>query len=309
MLSLMPLLPLFHVGGPEPTGPLYTHWILDPTIAVYIIALTAAYLAWVGPLNRRRPGAENRPVTKTQIRWFLLGQVFLLIALGPPIDDWSHFFFSSVHMVQHLMLMFVVVPCWIKGTPPWVFDPLIEHRWGRLILTYLPRAVPAFLLASLIIVLWHIPQFYNLTLQNQFIHALQHQFFLVTGFLFFWPLMSTVPESPQLSPPMKCLYLFLNTIPSGMVGATIVYAAPGLYPHYAQAVARPLGITIAEDQQIGGLIMWVGMNSVFLLMLTIIFMKWAKAEERRDEEAVRTGTMRQRIAPVVEPAGSQTQML
>jgi putative membrane protein len=306
MFSLLPLLPLFHVEGLEPAGPFYTHWILDPKIAVYIIGLTAAYLAWVGPLNRRRPGHQNRPVTKAHIRWFLLGQVFLLVALGPPVDDWSHFFFSSVHMIQHLMLMFVVVPCWIKGTPPWVYDPIVNNKWGRHLLTYLPRAVPAFLLASLIIVLWHIPQFYNLTLENEFVHVLQHQFFLVTGFLFFWPLMSTIRESPQLSPPMKCVYLFLQTIPSGVVGAGIVYAAPGLYPHYAEASVRPWGISIAEDQQMGGLIMWVGMNSVFLILLSIIFLRWANAEERKDREAVASGTLRQRIAPVVEPSGSQT---
>lgn len=306
MLTSLPPLPLFHVGGPEPTGPLYTHWFLDPKIALFIIILTAGYFAWMGPLNRRRPGVENRPVTNAQVRWFLLGQVFLLIALGPPIDDWSHFFFSSVHMVQHLLLMFVVVPCWIKGTPPWVFDPVVKNRWGRKLLTILPRAVPSFLLASLIIVLWHIPEFYNATLQNEFIHAMQHLFFLVTGFLFFWPLMSKVPESPQLSPPMKCVYLFLQTIPSGIVGASIVYAAPGLYPHYEQATVRPWGISIADDQVLGGLFMWVGMNAIFLIMLSIIFLRWAHAEERHDREEVESGRLRQRIAPVVEPAGSQT---
>ncbi|HWV22825.1 MAG TPA: cytochrome c oxidase assembly protein [Thermomicrobiales bacterium] len=306
MLSLLPLLPLFHVGGPEPTGPLYTHWILDPKIAVFVIVLTGAYLAWVGPLNRRRPGYENRPVTSVQIRWFLLGQLLLVIALGPPIDDWSHFFFSSVHMFQHLLLMFAVVPCWIKGTPPWVFEPLVRNKVGLALLTWIPRAVPAFLLATLIIVLWHIPEFYNATLTNEFIHAMQHMFFLVTGFLFFWPLMSTVPESPQLSPPMKCVYLFLQTIPSGVIGATIVYAAPGLYPHYGEATVRPWGISIAEDQQWGGLMMWVGMNSVFLIMLSIIFIKWAMDEERKDREALRNGMLRQRIAPVEEPAGSHT---
>lgn len=306
MLSLLPLLPLFHVGGPEPTGPFYTHWILDPKIAVFIIVLTGAYLAWVGPLNRRRPGHENRPVTQAQVRWFLLGQVFLLISLGPPIDDWSHFFFSSVHMVQHLILMFVVVPCWIKGTPPWVYRPLIKHRLGRFMLTWVPRATPAFLLASMIIVLWHIPQFYNLTLENELVHAAQHGFFLVTGFLFFWPLMSTVPESPQLSPPMKCVYLFLQTIPSGIVGASIVYAAPGLYPAYEEATVRPWGISVAEDQVAGGLAMWVGMNAVFLIMISIIFLRWAGDEERRDREAVRSGALRQRIAPVPEPRGSHT---
>ncbi len=296
-------LPLLHIGGPEPTGFLYSHWILDPSIALLIIVLTGAYLAVVGPLNRRRPGVENRPVSSSQIRWFLLGQLALLVSLGPPLDDWSYYYFSSAHMVQHLMLMFVVVPAWIKGTPPWVFDPIIHSRRGRFLLTVVPRALPGFLLASLIIALWHVPVFYNATLNNELIHVLQHVFFVIAGFLFFWPLMSTVKESPQLSPPMKTLYLFAQTIPSGVVGATIVYAAPPLYPHYANAIVRPWGLSVADDQVIGGLIMWVGMNLVFLTMLSIIFLRWAAVEDRKERESVSTGQLRQRIAPVPEPRG------
>jgi cytochrome c oxidase assembly factor CtaG len=293
-----PVLPPLHVGGLEPTeGPLYTHWILDPKVAVYVIGITALYLAWVGPLNRRRPGAEQRPVTSGQIRWFLLGSLALLIALGPPIDDWSHFFFSSVHMVQHLLLMFVVVPCWLKGIPAWVYEPIIRRPQTRWMLTWAPRVVPAFVLASLIIALWHVPRFYNATLENELLHVLQHQFFLLAGFLFFWPLMSPVPASPQLSPPLKCLYLFLQTIPSGLVGATITYAGPGLYPHYEQAAVRPWGISLLADQQIGGLLMWVGMNTVFLVMLSVIFLRWANDEERKDR-LPRSQRPRQRIAPV-----------
>jgi len=297
MYSLLPLLPPLHVGGPEPTGPIFTHWILDPTIAVYIIGITGLYLAWVGPLNRRRPGHEQRPVTRAQIRWFLLGSLFLLIALGPPIDDWSHFFFASVHMVQHLLLMFVVVPCWIKGVPPWVYEPIRKHAWSRWMLTWLPRVLPAFLLATLIIGLWHMPAFYNKTLEDPFIHALQHQFFLVAGFLFFWPLMSPVSWSPPLSPPLKCVYLFLQTIPSGVIGAMITYASPGLYPHYQQASVRPWGISVATDQQISGLLMWVGMNTVFLVLISIIFLRWAGDEERK-EHLPPGQRPRQRIAPV-----------
>lgn len=303
MLTLLPLLPPLHVGGPEPTGPLYTHWIIDPAIALMIIVLTAAYLLVVGPLNRRRPGHENRPVSNAQVRWFLLGQVMLLISLGPPIDDWSHFYFASAHMLQHLMLMFVVVPCWIKGTPPWVFDPIIRNPLGRFLMTWVPRALPGFVLASLIIALWHVPLFYNATLENQFIHTLQHLFFLVAGFLFFWPLMSTVKASPQLSPPMKCVYLFLQTLPAGIVGAMIVYAAPPLYPHYAEASVRPWGLSVAEDQVLSGMLMWVGMNAIFLIMLSIIFLRWANDEERKEREGMAAGQLRQRISPVPEPQG------
>jgi putative membrane protein len=286
MFSLVSL-PLFHVGGPEPTGPLYTHWILDPRIALFVFGITGAYLLWVGPLNRRRAGADERPVSQSQIRWFLLGSLVLLIALGPPIDDWSHFFFVSAHMVQHLLLMFAVIPCWIKGIPPWMYQPIIDRVWSRWLLLWMPRALPSFFLVSVIMGLWHVPVLYDATLENELLHTTQHLFFLLAGFLFYWPLMSTRPETPQLAPPVKCLYLFLQTIPAGIVGALITYAAPGLYPHYEEASVRPWGIDLKTDQEIAGLIMWVGMNTLFLGLLTVIFLRWAGREERADYESLR----------------------
>lgn len=306
MLQSMQNLPLLHVGGPEPIGFPYTHWIIEPAVALMIMVMTAGYFLVVGPLNRRRPGVENRSVTAAQIRWFILGQVLLLISLGPPLDDWSYHFFASAHMVQHLLLMFAVVPCWIKGTPTWVIRPVMNYPIGRFMLTKAPKALPGFVIASMIIVLWHFPPAYNLTLENQFVHFCQHMAFLVTGFLFFWPIMSPLEEAPQLNPLMKCLYLFLQTLPSGVVGAMIVYAGPGLYPHYAKASQRPFGLSLAEDQVLSGAIMWVGMNTVFLAMITVIFLKYAAAEERKDRDAVLSGHSGQRIVPVKEPSGAKT---
>lgn len=280
-------LPLLHTGGPEPTGPLYTHWVLDPKIALSVFGITALYLAWVGPLNRRRPGFEERPVTPAQIRWFLLGSFLMLVAQGPPIDDWSHFFFVSAHMVQHLLLMFAVVPCWLKGIPAWVYRPIVDRPRLRWLLTWVPRAIPSFALVTLIVALWHVPVFYDAVLRNELLHVTQHVFFLLAGFFFYWPLMSPVPESPQLSPPLKCLYLFLQTIPAGIVGALITYAGPGLYPWYEQASVRPWGIDLKTDQEIAGLVMWVGMNTLFLTMISVIFLRWAGREERADLDALR----------------------
>lgn len=281
----LPPIPILHVGGPEPTGPLYTHWILDPRVALSAMVITGLYLAWVGPLNRRRPDTGSRPVSAARIRWFLAGTLIYLVALGPPIDDWSHFFFVSAHMVQHLLLMFAVIPCWIKGVPPWVYDPVLARPQTRWLITRLPRVVPGFALVVLIMALWHVPEFYDATLSNEALHTLQHGFFLLAGFLFYWPLMSTVPESPQLSPPVKCLYLFVQTIPAGIIGALITYAGPGLYPHYELATVRPWGIDLKTDQEIAGLAMWVGMNTLFLGLITVIFLRWASSEEQRDRDA------------------------
>ncbi len=280
-------IPILHVGGPEPTGPLYTHWILDPRVALFIFGLTGLYLAWVGPLNRRRPGSDARPVSAAQVRWFLLGSLIMLIALGPPLDDWSHFFFVSAHMIQHLLLMFVVIPCWLKGVPAWVYAPIVDRAWSRWLLLWLPRGVPSFLLVVGIMTLWHLPALYDATLRNEPLHTLQHLCFLAAGFLFYWPLMSVVPEAPQLSPPVKCIYLFLQTIPAGIIGAAITYAGPGLYPWYENATVRPWGIDLKTDQEIAGLTMWVGMNTLFLGLISIIFLRWATREEAADKAAHR----------------------
>ena len=48
----------------------------------------------------------------------------------------------------------------------------------------LPGRVRTAVVMAFVWGLWHVPLFYNATLENELIHALQHQFFLVAGFLF-----------------------------------------------------------------------------------------------------------------------------
>jgi putative membrane protein len=284
MMFALPPIPILHLGGPEPVGGLYTHWILDPRIAGYLFVITGLYLAWVGPLNRRRPGVEQRPVSRREIAWFLLGTASALIALGPPLDDWSHFFFVSAHMAQHLILMLVTVPCWLAGIPAWVYRPIIERRWSFAIARVLTRPPVAFLGSALLAVIWHVPVLYDGALDNDLLHTVQHQFFLLAGFWLWWPLMSKVPELPQYSAPVKCLYLFLQTLPGGVVGAFITYSEGILYTHYEDVSQRPWGLSLKVDQEIAGLMMWVGTNVLFLLLITVIFIRWASAEESKDRQ-------------------------
>jgi putative membrane protein len=283
----LPPIPILHAGGPEPTGGLYTHWMLDPKIAAYLFVITGLYLAWTGPLNRRRPGAENRPVQRKETIWFLTGSVTALIALGPPIDDWSHFFFVSAHMAQHLILMLVTVPCWLAGIPAWVYRPIVENRKAFAVAKVALKPMVAFLGSAAITVIWHTPILYDAALNHEVVHSMQHQFFILAGFWIWWPLMSKVPELGQLSPPVKCIYLFLQTIPGGIVGAFITYAEGTLYSHYALASQRPWGLQIKTDQEIAGLMMWVGTNTLFLVLISVIFLRWAGKQEEEDERRLK----------------------
>ena len=303
MISSLPILPPMHVGGPEPTGPLYTHWFLDPMVAVGVFGLTAAYLFIVGPLNRRKPGTEQRPVRTREVVSFLGGSLVALIALGPPMDDWSHFFFSSAHMTQHLLLIMVSAPLWIAGVPAWVYRPLVENPWTNRLFGGVTRFAPAFVISSMINAVWHMPIAYGLALDSQVAHTAQHICFVIAGLLMWWPLMSKVPEWPRYTPPVQALYLFAQTIPTGIIGAMLTYAGP-LYPHYAEATVRPWGIDLQTDQELAGLQMWVGMNTIILAVLTVIFLRWATREEEKDIDRLRAKSAR-RAAGTVNAQESQ----
>ena len=280
LLSSAGLAPL-HVGGPPPVTGWWTHWRIDPGVAVLALGVAAAYILWVGPLNRRRPGAAERPVRAGQVVAFLGGCLALLIGLGPPLDDWSHYFLLSAHMVQHLILTLVVAPLWLIGLPEWVFAPLTRRAITRRIGYALTRPLVAFALPSVVFAAWHVPALYDAALAREPVHILEHQFFLLTALLGWWPILGQVSAWPRPTPPLRCLYLFALTVPSGITGAVITLAEPGLYAAYDDA-PRLWGLDLATDQEIAGLLMWIGVNAFYLLLITIIFFGWAAGEESKE---------------------------
>ncbi len=275
--------PVLHGGVPDPTGWLHSDWSVEPTVVLGVVALVAAYLAWTGPLNRRRPGSAERPVAGGQVASFLAGSAVLLVALGPPLDDWADHYLLSAHMLQHLLLTLVVAPLWLLGTPAWVLQPLLRWRAVAAVGYVLTRPVVAFALPGFVFTLWHVPILYEAALRAEPIHILEHQLFLATALLGWWPLLGTLPAWPRLSLPLQCLYLFAQTIPGGVVGAIITLAQPGLYAPYDTA-PRLFGLGVATDQEIAGLLMWVATSTVYLALVTVIFFRWAAREEANDRE-------------------------
>ena len=274
--------PILH-GDPRLfEGPLWTNWQIDPTVALGVFGLVAAYLAWTGPLNRRRPGAADRPISGGQKAAFLAGSAALLLALGPPVEDWSDLLLSG-HMVQHLLLTMVVPPLWLLGTPAWLLRPLLRWRLIARAGYVLTRGIVALALSGLAFAIWHVPVLYDAALRTEPIHILEHQVYLATGILAWWPILGPLPEWPRLSLPLQCLYLAGQTLPGGIVGSFITVAEPGLYAPY-EDVPRMWGLSLSTDQQIAGLIMWVGANSIYLLLITIIFFRWAGREDSPHRE-------------------------
>jgi cytochrome c oxidase assembly factor CtaG len=64
-----------------------------------------------------------------------------------------------------------------------------------------------------------------------------------------------------------------------VISALITLSNDTLYTWY-EAAPRIFNISALDDQQIGGLIMWVPGMMVYWVAITIIFFRWSRGEEK-----------------------------
>ena len=77
---------------------------------------------------------------------------------------------------------------------------------------------------------------------------------------------------------MALLYLFTTTIHTGVLGALLTFARRPLYASMEQGLAPWLGLMPLEDQQLGGLIMWVPGALVYVGMALWLMARWIGPE-------------------------------
>ncbi len=253
----------------------WTHFDVHPSTVVGIAGLGALY-AWRA---RSHIGRDDQAPTAGQCLSFLAGLATLFLTLNGPLHDLSDSYLFSAHMVQHLLLTMLVPPLLIAGTPGWMLRPALRWRGVEGLARQITTGPAAFAIFNVTFAVWHLPPLYNLAMARHPVHIFEHLCFLVTATIMWWPLMSTLPEVPRLSYPKQMLYTALMAIPMSIVAIWITYAEGSLYPAYGDA-PRLFGLTPLEDQRLGGLIMWIPGGLVFVVVLTVVFFRWARAEER-----------------------------
>ena len=150
---------------------MYT-WNWEPSILIGLALQVGAYLACIGPLRGRFPGAA--PVPQARMQTFLLGSLVLFIALVSPIDTLGDRYLLSAHMVQHMLITLVAPPLLLIGTPPWMFRPLLRLPLALPLGRWLTSPLVAFFAYNITFSLWHVPRYYEATLQSLPIHIIEH---------------------------------------------------------------------------------------------------------------------------------------
>jgi len=128
---------------------------------------------------------------------------------------------------------------------------------------------------ALAIWLWHAPVLFQATVTNDLVHTAQHLSFFLSALLFWWALFYAHGRRAYGS---GVLYIFTTAIHTGILGALLTFAPRLWYPVYSKT-AEPWGLSPLQDQQIGGLIMWVPASLVYLAAGLALFAAWMKESD------------------------------
>jgi cytochrome c oxidase assembly factor CtaG len=258
--------------------PWYTWWSWHPLTVLCLVLLTAAYLValWRGRGN-------NYASTTKQICLFLLGIVVLALTWLSPLERIADLLFTG-HMLQHLLISFVAALLLIVGTPTWLFERLLSPQAIRTCWRWLTLPAIASVLFNANLWIWHAPPLFAAMMENSRLNALSQVLFLLTGILFWWPLVApALPGIPSPNLIGKLIYLFLSDMPMVLLGAGLTFTPP-LYAMY-QIGPRLWNLSAATDQQLGGLLMWIP-GGIFLIgVASWLFLRWMLAQERQEQYA------------------------
>jgi putative membrane protein len=260
-------MPHVHPGGP--------HFFPGPiTVALVLAGLVYLY-GWL-----RLPTVSPTVMPAWRVACGVAGFLLIWVAVGSPLATLDHEWLTA-HMVQHLLLMSVAPPLIWLGAPFMAMRHGLPHFAlavvGSLCRVQTVRRIggaiahPAFCwcAAALTLTVWHVPAALTTAMQSNTWHLIQHASFLVSGLLFWWPVVqpwSSAGTEPQWS---IVLYLFLATLPCDVLAAFLVFSERLVYPIYLVGSGRSAASVLA-DQEYAGALMWTCVTIIYLVAGTVV---------------------------------------
>jgi putative membrane protein len=286
----IPSLAFAHGNGTKPHDlhELAHAWAFDPGVVIPLALSLWLYLR--GTRKLWNQFGTGHGVKRWELGCFLAGWFSLVIALVSPLHPWGRVLFSA-HMTQHEILMLVSAPLLVLSRPILTFLKAIPSSWARSLAEAgngkswqkfwqcLINSFVAWTIHAIALWMWHIPSLFEATLDNEFIHALQHISFFGTALLFWWAIIHSRARAMNYG--LAVLYLFTTAMHSGALGALLTFAQNTLYPEYAET-APWWGLTAVQDQQLGGLIMWIPAGLVYVVAGLALFAGWMRSADTKD---------------------------
>lgn len=236
-----------------------------------------------------RSAGRGRGIRVGQAAAFFGGWLTLAVALLSPLDPLGADLFSA-HMLQHELMMVVAAPllCLAQPLVAWTWalprrarralgrgtrHPAWAGPWG-----VITAPLAAWSLHAVVLWGWHLPELFDRALRSEGLHVLQHLSFLFSALLFWWSALRRGRAGQRGG---ALLSVFTTMLHTAALGALLTLSASPWYPVYLDRTSA-LGIDPLQDQQLGGLVMWVPAGLAYLVAGLALVMRLLVAQPRRE---------------------------
>ncbi len=264
------------------------------TIACFVLISLYAVL-WARA--RRRP---DRLSVFRLVMW-TLGVLLLLYTMSSGIDAYAMALFW-MHMTEHLMLIMVIPVVLVYGSPLSLIRANLNEPGQRRFDAVMGRRSPigwlfnpavAFVIYTVVIFGTHLTGFMDQMAMNEQLMLTEQLLYLISGWLFFTPLMGKEPIAWSFPVPGLIGLMMIGMMPDTIVGIVLMQSTVNVFPMYMSM--RPDWATPAmTDLYYGGSMMW-GVGDGLMMLFAIILMFRIVANPRKEAvfgrwlESARTG--------------------
>jgi putative membrane protein len=219
-----------YCGSPPVPG--NASWNLDPILIAALVIVPALYFTWAKSSPSLRKGA------------FAAGWAVLALGLVSPLCNLSVALFSA-RVTQHMILTLVAAPLLVLS-----WEPVRRGIYAKLIPGETARAVTASFGFALALWVWHLPAPYAATFHSDVVYWTMH----ATLFLSAVVLWQAFVGARGLGAPLVAGAITMGQM--SLLGAVLTFAREPYFGVHA-GTTWPWGLSPLEDQQLGGLIMWI----------------------------------------------------
>ena len=203
----------------------------------------------------------------------------------------QHMFFLNrvQHIIMHHLGPFLIALSWpgavlAEGVP----EPVMRvATWPgvRHVLRVLQQPFLAAVLFVGLIILWLLPSVHFRAMIDPRLYAVMNWSMVLDGVLFWCLVLDPRPSPPaSRSFPVRIITVVLIMFPQIATGALIAFASHDVYSFYAWCGRIYPSIGAMDDQQYGGLIIWIPAAMMSVVALLVVINMLRLAEERSDEE-------------------------
>ena len=253
-------------------------WSLGVVPNILLLSATAFYLVGV---HRISYWSRRRTIS------FLAGIIVTFLATQSIVGYFDMEYFSD-HMIQHLMLIMVAAPLFAlsapldlayqSGTVP--IRRFLDSRFMAIV----THPLIGFVIYFVFIPVTHLTGFFNLMLEHEWVHHLEHVGFLIVGYLFFRVAFG-LERGTTIHQGLRLVYVMAAVPVDTFTGLALAMSSKNPFPGYVKS--SPVGSTsasILDNIHLGGAIMWIGGDALMLLACIPIAVAWVKWETVKTRE-------------------------